>query len=134
METRDYFTAEQLERQVAGAKAEIRYIQRKILIEQVGTTLLLLYFLTEVRISWIWLPLLMPNLIGWLLWMYLATLHVRGALSFEYSSTDFAEDYRRLSYYLIRLNYREALFDLLTGLQFFCLVSGVIIRLYIIRW
>ena len=132
MQTKDYFTQEQLERRVSDARSEIRYLKRKILIEQVGTTITLLYFLSEFKFPGI-ATLFMLNFCGWVLWIYLATRRVVGGRRVEPPSMDFGDDYRRLSYYLSLLSYQEAVVDLLTGLQFICLVGLIVARFYFIR-
>ena len=120
MAERDYFTEEQLERRVTDSRAAISYIKRKILIEQAAVSVVLIYIFvgTEARLSFTWIPMLV-NSVVWLFWMSgTGNTFLALSRSTEHQEVGLVDEYRRLSYQLARQSRLEALFDFLTGLQF----------------
>ena len=137
-----YFTLEQLIRKIQDRKQEIRYIQRKILVVLAATTVLLIYvcsFTLELRI-YIRLvslaPVLFINAVAWALWMLLTT---RRALSLRYQiryqmrmreedeQYEQIDEYRRLSYQVVRYRFWEMMFDLFAGIQILLVMARLFV-------
>src|SRR5262245_48210705 len=114
MGTDSYFTLEQLERRVRDARSNIQYGRRKILIELITSSVVLFYVSSglEVRIvGWLTVPFVV-NIIAWLFWIWdVGRRALRGSYVPPHDEMDLVDEYRRLSYQLAHLTFREAIFD-----------------------
>jgi hypothetical protein len=128
------YTIEQLGRRVRDARDDIRNIKRKILLEYMSISALLIYVVSTLPgPRWLTLPLLWLNIAGWVYWIFLAGSLFRRSYPTEHPETELVDEYRKLTYQLARLTRREAVFDILTGCQFILMVIWPLPRIFT-RW
>ena len=136
----DYVSLEQLEHRLLATKAEIRQVRRKILLEMIGTSCFLLlmafFWRVSVEVFALFTVPLIINVLAWLLWIAIVLRRaLRTSPYYLDEEQEFAPDeYRAQRFYLARLNRQEAIFDVLTGVQFSVVSLCFVVQYFFFGW